>query len=85
VDFLLVGSAIVTAVPLLLFTFGAKRLHLSTLGILLYIGPTCSFFLAVFVYDEPFAFAQIFSFIMIWSALFLYSLDSIRYYKKSKG
>ena len=72
-DFLLIGSALLTGLPLLLFSVGAKRLRLSTIGFLQYLTPSCTFFLAVFVYDEPFAFAQMVTFVAIWAALIIYS------------
>ncbi len=50
VDLLLAASALVTALPLLLFTEGARRIHLSTVGILQYLAPSCTFILAIFIY-----------------------------------
>jgi len=75
-DLILVGAALVTALPLLLFTRGTRSLNLSTMGFLQYIAPTCMFLLGVFVFHEPFAKAQVISFILIWTALFVYSVDS---------
>jgi chloramphenicol-sensitive protein RarD len=76
-DLILMGSALVTAVPLLLFTQGARQLNLSTVGFLQYIAPTCMFMLGVFVFKESFANEQLVSFILIWTALAVYSLDSV--------
>jgi chloramphenicol-sensitive protein RarD len=81
-DLLLVGCAPVTAIPLLLFTLGARRLYLSTMGLLQYIAPSCMFILAVFLFHEPFAMAQVVTFILIWTALAIYSMDSMRYYRR---
>jgi chloramphenicol-sensitive protein RarD len=81
-DLLLIGCAPLTAVPLLLFTLGAKRLYLSTLGLMQYIGPSGMFLLAVFYYHEPFSAAQIWTFAMIWAALVIYSTDSVIYYRR---
>ena len=78
---LLMGCALVTAIPLLFFTIGARRLYLSTLGLLQYIAPSCMFILAVFLYREPFSSAQVVTFIFIWTALAIYSTDSVRYYR----
>jgi chloramphenicol-sensitive protein RarD len=83
-DLLLMGCAPVTAVPLLFFTAGAKRLYLSTLGLMQYIGPSGMFLLAVFYYGEPFSSAQVWTFVMIWSALVIYSTDSVTYYRREK-
>jgi chloramphenicol-sensitive protein RarD len=80
-DLLLMGCAPVTAIPLLLFTLGARRLYLSTMGLLQYIAPSCIFILAVFLFREPFAMAQAVTFILIWTALAIYSMDSMRYYR----
>ncbi|MGE0084892.1 MAG: EamA family transporter RarD [Desulfococcaceae bacterium] len=76
-DLLLMGSALVTALPLLLFTIGARRLNLSTLGFLQYIAPSCMFLLGVFVFGEPFSRIQMLTFSLIWTALILYSADSV--------
>lgn len=82
-DLLLMVSALVTAVPLLLFTIGARRLTFITIGFLQYIAPSSTFLLAVFVYNEPFSTAQAITFTMIWSALALFSIDAIITYKKA--
>ncbi len=74
---LLMGAALVTGLPLLLFTNGTKRLHLTTIGFLQYIAPSGTFLLAIFVYHEPLRPAQLLTFILIWSALTLYSCDSV--------
>jgi chloramphenicol-sensitive protein RarD len=80
-DLLLMGCALVTAIPLLFFTLGARRLYLSTIGLLQYIAPSCMFILAVFLFHEPFSSAQVVTFIFIWTALAIYSTDSVRYYR----
>jgi chloramphenicol-sensitive protein RarD len=80
-DLLLMGCAVVTAFPLLFFTLGARRLYLSTLGLLQYIAPSCMFIIAVFFFGEPFARAQVVTFVLIWTALAIYSTDSVRYYR----
>jgi chloramphenicol-sensitive protein RarD len=80
-DLLLMGCAIATATPLLFFTLGARRLYLSTVGLLQYIAPSCMFVLAVFLFREPFSKAQVVTFVFIWTALAIYSTDSARYYR----
>ena len=75
IDLLLVAAGAVTAVPLILFTLGVRRIELSTAGLLQYIAPTCTFLLAVLLYDEPFSTAHALSFGLIWTALVVYSLD----------
>jgi len=76
-DFLLLGTSLVTALPLVLFTLGAKRVPLATVGFIHYLSPTLSFLLAVFVFDEPFSKEQLIAFVMIWTALAFYSADTL--------
>lgn len=68
---LLCGPA--TAVPLLLYGFGAKLLRYSTIGIMQYIAPTMIFLIAVFVFHEPLGWPRMVAFALIWLALALYS------------
>jgi chloramphenicol-sensitive protein RarD len=72
----------VTAVPLLLFAAGARRLTLATLGLMQYLGPTIQFALGVFVYDEPFTAQRAVGFVLIWAALALYSAESLRQWQQ---
>ena len=72
---LLLGGP-VTIVPLLLFTGGARRLRLATIGLLQYIAPTGQLLLAVFAYGEEFDTGRLTAFILIWIAVLTYSADS---------
>lgn len=73
----LVGAGIATAIPLLLFASGAKRIPLSLVGFLQYIAPTLMLILGIFVYQETFSTAHLVSFVLIWIALLVY-LSSTR-------
>lgn len=84
IDLLLLGTSVLTAVPLTLFTAGARRLNLSTVGLLQYMAPTIMFLLAVFYYHEPFAMAQLWTFIMIWTGLIIYSAESVIYFRRAR-
>ena len=84
INIMLTLGGIITITPLLLFNGAATRLKLTTLGFLQYLGPTCAFLLAVFVYNEEFNFDKMITFILIWIALAIFSLDSINTYKKQK-
>jgi chloramphenicol-sensitive protein RarD len=84
IDLFLMGSAFLTAFPLLLFILGTRRLNLSTIGFLQYIAPSCMFILGVFLFNEPLSSAQIFAFVLIWTALFIYSTDAARHYRLTK-
>jgi chloramphenicol-sensitive protein RarD len=75
---LLLGCGVVTAVPLLLYANGAKRLRLTTIAILQYIAPTMIFLVAVFLFDEPFGQARAVAFPMIWAAVAIYLLSVFR-------
>ncbi len=75
IDALLIASGAVTAVPLLLFAVGARRLPLVTLGFLQYIAPSLTFLLAIFYYDEPMNLPRLLAFAAIWAGLALYSTD----------
>jgi chloramphenicol-sensitive protein RarD len=74
---LLTGTGVVTALPLLLFAYAARRVTLATVGIMQYISPTFQFLLGVLAYDEPFAPTRLVGFAPIWLALVIYSLDGL--------
>ena len=73
-SFLLLISGVVTGLPLVWFGYAARHLRLTTVGFLQYLAPTCTFFLGVFLYHEPFTRAHLITFIMIWIA-WLFSLS----------
>lgn len=75
---LLMMAGIVTAVPLLWFTNAARRLRLSTLGVLQYIAPSLQFLLAVAIFGESFTVHHMVTFALIWTALLIYSADAVR-------
>jgi chloramphenicol-sensitive protein RarD len=72
---LLVASGAVTAIPLLLFAIGARRLPLATMGFLQYVAPSLSFLVAIVYYGEPMNQARLLAFSAIWAGLALYSVD----------
>jgi len=72
---LLIGCGVVTAVPLMLYANGAKRLRLTTIALMQYIAPTGIFVIAITLFGEPFEGAKRIAFPMIWGALVLYSAD----------
>lgn len=65
----------VTLIPLLLFLYSLKRIKLSTIGILQFITPTTTFFLAIFYYNESFEPEKLLAFILIWVAVIMYISD----------
>lgn len=72
---LLVGTGVITAVPLVLFTVAARRLPLSTVGFLQYLAPTGQFVLATLVYGEPVPTERLLAFVVIWAGLAVFSAD----------
>ena len=64
-----------TAIPLLLFAAGARRIPMATMGILQYISPTLQFALGVWIFNEPFQVSRLLGFALIWAALLVYSLE----------
>lgn len=75
---LLVLSGPVTALPLVLFAYGARRLKLSTLGLMQYINPAMQMLIAVLVFGETFTVTHAVTFAFVWSGLLLYSLPAKR-------
>jgi len=74
----LVGLGPATTLPLVLFAVAARRLPMTTLGLFQYLSPTIQFLLGVWLFDEPFGSARFAGFVLIWTALALYSLDGWR-------
>lgn len=74
---LLAAAGPVTAVPLLLFTAGARRIQFVHLGILQYIAPMLQLLVGVWLYGEPFAAAKAIGYGMIWIALVLFAVDGV--------
>ena len=77
VAWLLVAGPL-TAVPLLLFAAGARRIPLATMGILQYISPSLQFALGIWLFHEPFQPARLLGFVLIWAALLVYSVEGWR-------
>ena len=75
---LLASSGVITAVPLIAYAAAARRLKLSTLGLMQFVTPTMVFLLGVLVYDEPFGQAKLGCFVVIWAALALYARETVR-------
>lgn len=77
VKLLLLISGPITAIPLLLFAAGARRIPMTTLGLLQYISPLGQLLLGVWLYHEPFDSGRLTGFIAIWSALIVYSAEGV--------
>lgn len=75
---MLTGAGVVTAIPLLLFTAGARLLPLKIIGFLQYISPTLTLLIGVFVYNEAFTTSHLLAFGWIWAALLLFIVSQLR-------
>ncbi|OOM10724.1 EamA-like transporter family protein [Clostridium saccharobutylicum] len=82
---MLIGGGVVTAIPLLLFASGAKRLPLSLIGFTQYISPTISLLIGIFVYHEGFTAVDMIAFCFIWAAIAIYSFSQISLVKSPKN
>jgi len=74
---LLLGSGLVTAIPLFLFAYGARLLPYSTVGVLQYIAPSLQLLCGVVLYHESFGPARAAGFALIWAALLIYAVDGL--------
>jgi chloramphenicol-sensitive protein RarD len=74
-DLMLFGAGLVTTTPLLLFASAARRVPLTTMGVLQYINPTMQFLLGVLVFREPFNQHRLVGFGIVWAALVLYGVE----------
>jgi chloramphenicol-sensitive protein RarD len=74
---LLIAAGPITAIPLLLFATGARKIPLSILGLLQYLSPTIQFLLGVWLFHEAFSSDRLVGFLMIWGALALFAGEGL--------
>ena len=77
-DLLLMGSGLATALPLVWFAAAARKLPLTTIGLLQFSSPSATFLLGILAYGEPFSGAEAVTFACVWVALGLYTADALR-------
>ncbi len=77
-SWLLAACGPVTTAPLLCFAAAARRIRLSTLGLMQYIAPTLMFLTAVYIFGDPLDTVNLITFVLIWLALAIYSWDAVR-------
>ena len=82
VGVLIALSGMITAVPLLLFSAGARLLPLNIVGFLQYLSPTLSLLIGVFVYGELFTLVHLFTFSFIWPALELFTISQTKFFNE---
>jgi chloramphenicol-sensitive protein RarD len=81
---LLLAAGPITAIPLLLFAYGARRISLGTLGVMQYIAPSIQFALGRWWFGEPLQASRLAGFALIWIALALYSVEGLVSYRRSR-
>lgn len=81
---LLIGTGLISGLPLLVFITGARMINLSLIGILQYIYPTLIFCLGAFVFHEPLSEAKLVGFAFIWTALIVYTIEGSLHLRAKK-
>jgi chloramphenicol-sensitive protein RarD len=83
-DLLLLGAGVATGLPLIFYNLAAKKITLTTIGMLQYFSPTLQLLIGVFVFKEAFPMDKILGFIIIWLALVIYTAELISFNRKKK-
>jgi chloramphenicol-sensitive protein RarD len=81
---LLAAAGPITAIPLLLFAAGARKIPMAVLGLLQYLSPTMQALLGVWVFHEAFPMPRLIGFLIIWTALALYVVEGLWASKRAK-
>jgi chloramphenicol-sensitive protein RarD len=75
-DILLIGTGVVTSIPLLMFASAARQIPLTMIGVLQYVAPTLQFLIGVFLYHEPFDQSRLIGFSLVWLALIIFWVEN---------
>lgn len=81
---LLVGTGVVTGIPLLLFGAAATRLSLTTIGILQYLGPILQFVFGLTIFGEQMSPARWVGFVIVWTALMIFTVDALQTRRRTR-
>jgi chloramphenicol-sensitive protein RarD len=84
-DLLLVAGGPITAVPLVLFAYGAQRVSMVALGVMQYTSPIVALLLGILVFQEPFGGSRLAAFAFIWVALVVFTGDALRRYRAARA
>lgn len=77
-DLLMAGAGLVTTIPLLMFVSAARRIPLTTIGIMHYITPTCQFLIGVLIFKEAFDATKALGFGIVWIGLIIFAIEGYR-------
>jgi len=80
-DILLIGTGVVTSIPLLMFASAARQIPLTMIGVLQYIAPTLQFLIGIFLYHEPFDRSRLIGFSLVWLALIIFWVENYLAYR----
>lgn len=81
-DVLIIGTGLVTAVPMMLFAAAASRATLTSLGVMQYLGPTLQFILGIVIFREDVPTIQFIGFGLVWIALVIFTADALNYRRR---
>lgn len=81
----LIGSGIITALPLVLFAKGAQKIPLYLMGFIQFLSPTMSLIIGIFIFKEPFTMTEMFTFGCIWLAVLIFSAAKLVEAKKRQA
>ena len=79
---LIVGTGVVTAIPLICFGAAATRVSMTSLGMLQYLAPTIQFALGVFLFHEPMPTMRWLGFALVWVALALFTFETVNHRRR---
>lgn len=79
---LLMGTGVVSSVPLLLFAQAARKLSMATLGVLQYLAPSLQFLIGFLFYGEPLGMGKLASFVLIWIGLAVFTYDALGHLRR---
>ena len=82
---LLIAAGPVTAVPLLFFTAGVRRIPYSTAAVIQYVSPTMVFLIGIFAFGEPFSSGMLMGFLFIWAAVALFLGEMFVFTRKTRA
>lgn len=78
-------AGIITAIPLLLFAAGARRIPLTVIGLLQFVAPVLQFIIGAWVLGEPMPLERWIGFGLVWAALIVLSVDSVLFSRRGRG
>lgn len=82
---LMIGGGVATAIPLMLFGAAAIRVPLTTIGLLQYLAPIMQFLIGVLIYDEHMAASRWVGFVLVWTAVVIFTVDSVRAMNRTRA